>query len=228
MDPAAVLERVLGDRRVARIMAILDAYGKAPGGLLANGLAFSALFASIPTLLLALAFAGLIADDEVVRKLTDALTEAFPPLADVIASSMIAVSEGAAVTGLIGLVGVIWTVSQLYVTLDVAFARIFSAVPERDLFRRTARGFVWVAVLAALIIGLIVLASVVDRPSTPSLPGTFPLAGTVLRIVSSQVFLLAATIVGVGLVYRVMPPGPPWRSGSSRHRRSWPGSRCGS
>ena len=62
MDPAAVLERVLGDRRVARIMAILDTFGKAPGGLLANGLAFSTLFASIPTLLLALGLAGLIAE----------------------------------------------------------------------------------------------------------------------------------------------------------------------
>ena len=36
MDPAAILERVLGDRRVARIMAVLDTFGKAPGGLLAK------------------------------------------------------------------------------------------------------------------------------------------------------------------------------------------------
>ncbi len=50
MDPAAVLERVLGHPRIVRIMAVLDTYGKAPGGLLANGLAFSTLFASIPTL----------------------------------------------------------------------------------------------------------------------------------------------------------------------------------
>ena len=54
LDPAAVLERVLGYRRVARILAVLDTFGKAPGGLLANGLAFSTMFASIPTLLLAL------------------------------------------------------------------------------------------------------------------------------------------------------------------------------
>ena len=70
MDPAAVLERVLGDRRVARIMGVLDTFGKAPGGLLANGLAFSTLFASIPTLLLALGLAGLIADDATVDRST--------------------------------------------------------------------------------------------------------------------------------------------------------------
>jgi len=66
MDPAAVLERFLGRSKVARIVAILDTYGKAPGGLLANGLAFSALFAAIPTLLLALGLAGWIAGDPAV------------------------------------------------------------------------------------------------------------------------------------------------------------------
>ena len=32
-------------------------------------------------------------------------------------------SQGAAVTSLVGLVGLVWTVSQFYVTLDVAFSR---------------------------------------------------------------------------------------------------------
>ena len=39
-------------------MRILDIYGHAAGGLLANGLAFSALFASIPTALLVLGSAA--------------------------------------------------------------------------------------------------------------------------------------------------------------------------
>ncbi len=208
-DPAAILERVLGYPKVARIMAVLDTYGRAPGGLLANGLAFSTLFASIPTLLLALGLAGWIAGDpEVVQRITDALVEAFPPLADVIGSAMGALTQGAAVTGILGLVGVIWTVSQLYVTLDVAFARIFAAVPERDVFRRTARGFVWVAILAAIIIALVVVATVATAMDT-IVPGTFPVAGTLLTIVSSQAFLLAVTIVVVGILYRVMPPQAP-------------------
>ena len=209
MDPAAILQRILGDRRVARIMAVLDTFGKAPGGLLANGLAFSTLFASIPTLLLALGLAGLIAqgDEAVVERISNALIEAFPPLTDIIESSMLAVSQGAAITGLIGLVGVIWTVSQLYVTLDVAFSRIFSATPERDIVRRTARGFIWVAILAAAIIGMIVLASVASAFDA-LVPGTFPIAGTILNVLGSQAFFLAATIVGVGVLYRVMPPTP--------------------
>jgi YihY family inner membrane protein len=209
VDPAAILERVLGLPKVARIMAVLDTFGRAPGGLLANGLAFSTLFAAIPTLLLALGLAGVIAGDQaVVEKLTHALVEAFPPLADLIDSSMEALTKGAAATGLLGLIGVIWTVSQLYVTLDVAFARIFSAEPQRDVLRRTARGFVWVAILAACIIGLVVVASVATALDA-IVPGSFPLAGEILSVVSSQVFLLGATIAGVAIVYRVMPPHAP-------------------
>ena len=54
MDPAAILARVLDQPTVAKVMRVLDIYGRAAGGLLANGLAFSALFAAIPTTLLVL------------------------------------------------------------------------------------------------------------------------------------------------------------------------------
>ena len=66
-------------------------------------------------------------------------------------------AQGAAVTSIIGVLGLIWTVSQFYVTIDVAFSRIFTDRPERDVLRRTARGFVWVAGL----VGVVVLISVV-------------------------------------------------------------------
>ena len=209
MDPAALVERILGEPKVARIVRILDSYGKAPGGLLANGLAFSALFAAIPTLLLALGLAGFIArDPAVVQRLTDALAAAFPPLTDLIDSAVVAVSQGAAVTGLLGLVGVIWAVSQLYVTVDLAFSRIFSAVPERDVVRRTARGFIWVAILAATIIGLVVLASVAVALDA-LLPGSLPFAATILNLLQSQVVLLGGTISVAAILYRVMPPVKP-------------------
>ena len=48
MDPGAILERFLERPRVAFVRAVLDAYGRAAGGLLANGLAFAALFADDP------------------------------------------------------------------------------------------------------------------------------------------------------------------------------------
>ena len=160
MDPAAVLARFLDAPRVAYILAILDAYGRAAGGLLANGLAFAALFATIPTALVVLGFAGLLANDpQVQQQLADALVEAFPPLADLIEGALDAVVRGAAVTSIVGIIGLIWTVSQLYVALDVAFARIFAATPEREFVWRTARGFVSVGGLLLSVVVLVLLAS---------------------------------------------------------------------
>jgi len=59
MDTTAILARFLDEPRVARVRTVLDIYGHAAGGLLANGLAFSTLFAAIPTTLLVLGLAGL-------------------------------------------------------------------------------------------------------------------------------------------------------------------------
>ena len=58
MDPGAILERFLERPRVAFVRAVLDTYGRAAGGLLANGLAFAALFATIPIALVTLGLAG--------------------------------------------------------------------------------------------------------------------------------------------------------------------------
>src|SRR5207342_1459388 len=60
----ALLGRFLDRPRIARIRAVLDIYGAAAGGLLANGLAFSALFASIPTTLLIVGVAGWLTNDK--------------------------------------------------------------------------------------------------------------------------------------------------------------------
>ena len=57
----------------------LDIYGRAAGGLLANGLAFSALFALIPTLLLVLGLVGWVAGDPAARdRISATLIAAFP------------------------------------------------------------------------------------------------------------------------------------------------------
>ena len=120
---------------------MLDIYGAAAGGLLANGLAFSALFASIPTTLLIVGVAGWLTNDTAVRAaVVDLLSTTFPPLAELIDESLTALSHGAASTSILGVLGLVWTVSQLYGALDVAFARIYSTDPERDIVNRTARG----------------------------------------------------------------------------------------
>ena len=211
MDPTAILVRFLDAPRVARVRAVLDTYGRAAGGLLANGLAFSALFAAIPTTLLVLGTAGWIAGDPGVRdRVTTALTTAFPPIAALIESSLEAIQNGAALTSILGIVGLIWTVSQLYGALDVAFARIFSDDPERDIVRRTARGLLVVAILTFAIVAFVVLAAVAHLVDAMS-PTEATLARGLVAIIGSVPFLTAVSIVAVIVIYRTLPPkSPAW------------------
>lgn len=210
-DPAALLERFLARPRVAFISAVLDTYGRAPGGLLANGLAFTALFASIPTALVALGLAGWVADDPAVQaSIADALVATFPPLADVIDAALVALTEGAPVTGLIGLIGLIWAVSQLYVTVDVAFARVFTQTAERDLVGRTARGFLWVAMVIAVVVAAIVAGTLLAAAEA-LLPSGTPLGPGLVDVVTSWPMLVVLAIVVVGAIYRFVPPrNPVW------------------
>lgn len=198
---------------VASGRAVLDVYGAAAGGLLANGLAFAALVSTIPILLVALGLAGWLAGDPAVQeRLALALVVAFPPLADLIDDALAAVTTGAPISGLVGVIGLLWTVSQLYVALDTAFARIFSGVPERDVLRRTLRGFLWVAILAGIAIAAIALVSVAAFADAV-LPEGFPL-GRLIRAVAGttggQTFLAIAVLT---VLYRWVPPRrPAWRA----------------
>ena len=214
MDVAKILARVLDQPQVAKVMRVLDVYGHAAGGLLANGLAFSALFASIPAALLVLGVGGFIAagSTEAQQKLAEALIAAFPPLADLIDEAVTAVSQGAALTSIIGFFGVIWTVSQFYGAIDVAFARIFAGSPERDMVRRTARGFLVVVLIGIAIVAFVVLVSAATYLDA-LIPTQIPVATAIVSVLRSVPFLIALTIGVILATYRFLPPrAPRWRS----------------
>jgi uncharacterized BrkB/YihY/UPF0761 family membrane protein len=209
MDPAAILARVLDRPLVVLVMRVLDVYGRAPGGLLANGLAFATLFAAFPIMLVVLGVAGLLVNDPVAQdRLAEALKSLFPPLADVVDQALGALTAGATAASLLGLVGVIWAVSQFYVTLDVAFSRIFAETHQRDAVRRTVRGFLWVAVLVALVVAIVLIGLVTTTVGTlfPDVPVT---VSGLRSIVGSWPFLLAMGVGVIFLAYRTLPPGTP-------------------
>jgi len=212
MEVTAILARVLDEPRVARVRAVLDTFGAAAGGLLANGLAFSSLFAAIPMTLLVLGVAGWFTGDPSVRTtVADALIKAFPPLEDLIDGSLDAITQGAALTSFFAVIGLVWTVTSLYGALDVAFARIFSAHPERDIVIRTVRGLLVVAILVVLIVGFVVLSAL--SAALDALDADIPAVRTVSGWVGSIPFLSALSIGSVLIVYRTLPPkAPRWRS----------------
>jgi membrane protein len=214
MDIRSFLARVLERPRVVAARAILDAYGRAAGGLLANGLAFSALFAAVPATLLVLGVAGWAAsgDPAIQEQVSDALASAFPPLAALIRSSVDAITDGAALTSLVGVIGLLWTVSQLFGAMDTAFARIFAGVPPRDLFRRTLLGFGSVAALGALIV--VVVAALGGLAALGALSdGKGSLAIGMADLLASPPFLALGACLAVAIGYRTLPPrSPAWRA----------------
>jgi YihY family inner membrane protein len=213
MDPPAILEQFLDRPAVAEVRAVLDVYSRAPGGLLANGLAFAALFASFPIALVTLGVAGLLVDDPTVQaQLARAIGALLPPLRDLVDAALLAVSDGAAITSVVGVVGLVWTVSQFYVTLDVAFGRVFADRGERNPFRRAARGFVWVAGLVGVVVALIVGGSLAAAAEA-FLPASSSALTGLGQIVSSLPVVTAVGVLAVGVVYRVVPPqAPSWRA----------------
>lgn len=213
MDPRAILEWFLDRPVVAEARAVLDVYSRAPGGLLANGLAFAALFASFPVALVTLGVAGLLVHDPAVQaQLARTIGALLPPLRDLVDAALLAVSDGAAITSVVGVVGLVWTVSQFYVTLDVAFGRIFADRVERNPFRRAARGFVWVAGLVGVVVALIVGGSLAAAAEA-FLPASSSALTTLGRILASLPVVAAVGIAAVAVVYRVVPPrAPSWRA----------------
>jgi YihY family inner membrane protein len=209
MKIPAVLERFMDRPAVTVGRRVLEIYGLAPGGLLANGLAFTTLFAVVPIALVTLGVAGLLVKDpEVQQQLATALSSLVPPLQDLIQGALVSMSQGAAVTSLVGLVGLIWTVSQFYVTLDVAFSRIFTDRPERDVLRRMGRGFVWVAGLIGVVVALIV-AGALATAAEALLPTTSTWLTAFGRIVSSPPMVALITVLVVLGVYQLVPPRRP-------------------
>ena len=214
MDIRSFLAWFLERPRVVTIRAVLNVYGRAAGGLLAGGLAFSALFAAIPTTLLVLGVVGWAAsgDPAIQEEISTALATAFPPLAELIRSSVDAVAEGAALTSLVGVIGLLWTVSQLFGAMDTAFARIFSGVAERDALRRTALGFTAVALLGVTVVAIVAALGVfaVLEPLT-GVAG--PFSGGAVRFLASPPVLALGTCLVVAIGYRKLPPrSPTWRA----------------
>lgn len=209
MELPAVLTRLLDQPAVVTIRKVLDLYGRAPGTLLANGLAFTALFSIVPIALVTLGVAGLLVKDAAVQQqLAAALGSIVPPLRDLIQEALVAMTQGAAVSSIVGIGGLIWTVSQFYVTLDVAFSRIFTDEPERDALRRTARGFIWVVGLIGVVIALIVAGSLAAAAEA-LLPTTSTALTAFGRVVSSPPIVVLVTIGVVLIVYRILPPRVP-------------------
>lgn len=190
---------------VAAALEVLDAYDRAGGALLAAGLAYEALFALVPAILLFVGIVGFVLGDEGVAVVVRAVGAAAPALEPIVEAALEEVRRGAVALSAVGLAGLAWGASRLYRAVDAAVARIFAAAPRRGSVARAARGlFAVVVVLAAgvALTALIGVVAVVEARIWPE--GTAALPKPLLAVLPS-----GFVVVGFGLfaaaVYRWVP-----------------------
>ena len=197
-----VTRRVGGLPAVRTLVATLTVYDGAGGGLMASGLAYAALVALLPGLLVMVSVFGLLIHDDAMREqLVSLIATAVPPLEEVARTAFQQVSAGAVPTGIIGFVGLLWGASRFYAALDYAFTRIFHGAKHRNEIERTLRGLILTALLVVAPLGALVVGSFAGR-LLESAPGG--VLGALWQLATPLgSFLLFVT--GTAAVYRFVP-----------------------
>ncbi len=203
------------ERRVRRmppvrvLMSVMDSYNAAGGGLLASGLAFSALFAVVPGLLLLASVLVILVDDAATRKaVIDWVIDQVPPLEEVATSVINSVANSARVGSIIGFIGFVWGASGFYLAIDGAINRFFPAPRGRDPLMGRVRGVIATAVVVVAVLAAFATSSVIA------------VVNTVLGIHADGLLPILSPLVAIGVAwlvclacYLLLPVRPPhWRA----------------
>jgi membrane protein len=203
----SIVERVGGLAAVQKLFKVFEEYDHAGGGLSANGLAYSALFALVPGILLVLAVVGLVINDPAIEEqIVSGISEAFPPLAPLVETAFTQVTAGAVPTTVVAVVGLLWGSSRFYAALDYAFSRLFRTSPRRNEIQRGVRGVVASIAFVALPLLLVIVGSLATWLMDLA-PDTIEVKGVLRGLVSlgSPISTLILMIAGVAVVYRLVP-----------------------
>lgn len=190
-------------RTLGEVLTVYDAAG---GGLMAAGLAYGALFATLTGVLFAFGVLGYLIPADVDRqKLVEGFTGQLAPLAPIAKDGLASVAANAGAFSIIGLAGMAWGASLFYGSLDAAIGRVFVHAPARGLLDRILRGFVSVLLLVGGLLSGIAL-SAVQALVLASIPAGSQ--GDAVRTLSAYGFPLATAVLvvsAVAVLYRVVP-----------------------
>jgi membrane protein len=184
---------------------VLLAYAAAGGGLLAAGLAYAALFALVPGILLILGISGLVlGQGDLHDAFVANVVEVIPPLRAILAAAVDELAAQAGSMTLFGALGLAWGASRFYDAFQGAMARVFGGQSKRGFFVRTALGLLSVAVLAAAFVLMTLLAGIrafIEAAASMGAPPLAGLAGWLVDLAGPS-----ATIAAIALLYRLVPP----------------------
>jgi membrane protein len=212
---ARVIDRAGGHPATTRLVAVLDAFDRAGGGLAAGGLAYAALVAILPMILLVLSIVGLVVTSPAVQEeIVAAIGRVLPPLEDIARAAFEQVSAGAVPTSIIAFIGLLWGSSRFYSAIDTAFSRIYSDSPRRDPIRQSIRGLLVTGILVILPVALITVGSILSwlADIAPGGGEVQDLASS-FRVMAAPLVTLVVFTTGTALCYRYVPSRHvPWRA----------------
>src|SRR5215212_2408020 len=207
----AVSRAITRQPAVSAAMAVLGIANDAGAPLLAAALAFNAIFAIVPGLLLLSGILGwAIEDVESRTKLLNDLVALLPPLRAAILDSLNGVVRERGGLTIVGLVGLLWGASSFYGALDEVMRRIFAGGPVRGFIEQRVRGLLSVIGLVAIVAVTVLTSGIwtVVVTSVGALPGA-----AVALTVAGPLLLVAFSVIAVLLVYVLVPTAPPgWRA----------------
>ena len=189
-----------------RLSSVFGIYTKAGGSLLAEGLAYSALFAGLTGLLLAVALLGYLVPSEADRqRLVNGLTGQLAPLAPVAGDGLRSLASNAGGFSILGLIGLAWGASHFYGSLDEAISRVFARAPARGTLDRIVRQLVSVFVLVGALLSGIALSAIQAIVSSGFDVGPTGDAGRIASELAFPMLTAVVVVVSVGVLYCVVP-----------------------
>jgi membrane protein len=196
-----LVARVLGVPRIAMANDVYSRFASSSGPILARGIAFVALFAVVPAVVVILSIVGLFVSDPAVRaEIVELLTAGIPSMAPVLDEALAGFAGVAPTTGIVGLALLVWSASSLVRAVDGAFRVIFQdsgegRTPIRDVVSvlAVAAG----AFVAAIVLILVTLPEFMDE--------AFGLPGRLVRSVTSLAGVTGLLALAFAFVPRPRP-----------------------
>jgi membrane protein len=192
---------------------VLDRFGAAGGGLLAGGLAYAALFAIVPAVLLLAGIVGLFVADPAERaKFVDVLVGVLPPLRDLIEAVLNEAARDAGPVSIVGAVILIWGTSRFAVAFQDAIARVMGGDHVRGVLAQNLGAVGAVVLMIVAIVASTLLSGVLAFLEAGEAAGVFQVVGAAIAV-ALGLLPVVATVAAMILVYRIVPtPAPPWRA----------------
>jgi membrane protein len=207
-----LLRRVVAVVSNSTLTRVYARYAVAGGPLFASGLAYNALFAIVPAIVLTLGVASILLGSGADQtSLIEMAGRAFPPLLELLGPITSELERLSGSVTILGLLGFIWGASRFTIALDAALALILGGGTSRGAMRTQVIALASVGLLVAAVVALAILAgfaSMVEGASIgPAAQIMDPIVGLLLTVVGP-----AAGVVGLAAVYCYVPTRrPSWR-----------------